>query len=202
MNTYITGALIRSLREKKGMSQATLAANLNVSDKAVSKWETGKSYPDITLLDDIARVLSVSTAELLSGNSVNNTNISSNMLKCRFYVCPVCGNILYSMGEAHISCHGVELIPLEADASEDFLMSHSSTVTEIEGEFFVEVSHDMTKSHYISFLAAVSPDKVQIVKLYPEGNAEARLMRRGVKYLYGYCNKDGFFRINLPARRS
>ena len=106
MNQYVTGAVIRELREKKNLTQAELAEKLCVSDKTISKWETAKGYPDISLLEPIARVFGVSITELISGNAVINANVSSNMLRSKFYVCPVCGNILHSMGEAVIHCHG------------------------------------------------------------------------------------------------
>ena len=54
----------------------------------------------------------------------------------------------------------------------------------------------MTKQHYISFIAALSSDRIQIIKLYPEGNAEARFPIRGVKKILFYCNRDGLFFIN------
>ncbi|MBR4073864.1 MAG: helix-turn-helix transcriptional regulator, partial [Firmicutes bacterium] len=92
MNQYVTGAVIRELREKNHMTQWELAEKLCVSDKTVSKWETAKGYPDITLLDPIAKVFGVSVAELMSGNAVNNVNVSANMMRSKFYVCPVCGN--------------------------------------------------------------------------------------------------------------
>ena len=63
----------------------------------------------------------------------------------------------------------------------------------VEDEFFVSIDHEMTKNHYISFMAAVSPDRLQMVKLYPEGNAEARFKINGVRKLYAYCNRDGLF---------
>ena len=75
MNPYITGAGIRALREKHRLTQAQLAEQLNVSDKTVSKWETGKGYPDITLLEPIAETLKVSVTELISGTAVKNENV-------------------------------------------------------------------------------------------------------------------------------
>ena len=75
MNSYVTGAVIKELREKYHLTQAELAEKLNVSDKTVSKWETAKGYPDISLLDPIAKVFNVSITELLSGNMVNNVNV-------------------------------------------------------------------------------------------------------------------------------
>ena len=113
MNQYVTGAIIRKLREEKGMTQSELAGKLFVSDKTVSKWESGKGYPDISLLESIASVLSVSVTELLCGKAISNVNVSGNILRSKFYVCPVCGNIIHSMGEAVITCHGVLLTPAQ-----------------------------------------------------------------------------------------
>ena len=102
--------------------------------------ETGKGYPDITLLEPIASVFKVSVTELISGNTVSNVDVAANMLRTNFYVCPVCGNIIHSVGEALVSCHGITLNPLEAETSSD---------------------------------------RIQIVKLYPEGNPEARFEQVG-----------------------
>ena len=194
MNQYVTGAVIRQLREEKGMTQAELAEKVYVSDKAVSKWENGKGYPDISLLDDIAGVLGVSVAELLEGRAVTNVNVSGNMLRSKFYVCPVCGNAIHSMGEAAIYCHGVLLTPSEAEKTDE---NHMIFIEGVEDEYFVRIEHDMTKAHYISFMAAVSPDRLQMVKLYPEGNAEARFKTGMVKRIYYYCNRDGLFYVDV-----
>lgn len=194
MDRYITGATIKSLREKCGMTQSQLAECLCVSAKAVSKWETGAGYPDITLLEPLAAALRTSVAELLSGDAVQNANVSANMLRSRFYVCPVCGNSFHAMGEAHISCHGITLPPLGAEKPDDVHMLRASCTGD---ELFVEVDHAMDKLHHIVFLAAVSPDCVQIVRLYPEGSAEAHFMRSGVRDLYLYCNRDGLFSVRL-----
>lgn len=97
MNQYVTGTVIKELREKFHLTQAELAEKLNISDKTVSKWETAKGYPDI------------------------------------------------------------------------------------------------------SFIAGLASDKVQIIKLYPEGNAEARLKINGVKKILFYCNRDGLFFV-VPVK--
>ena len=194
MNQYVTGAVIKELREKKQLTQAELAAQLHVSDKTISKWENGKGYPDISLLEPLAAVFGISVAELLSGRTVSNVNVSSNMLRSKFYVCPVCGNIIHSMGEAVISCHGVMLTPAQPEESDE---QHKIFVEGVEDEYFVRIEHDMTKSHYITFLAALSQDRIQTVKLYPEGNAEARFQVRGVRRLMYYCNRDGLFSIDV-----
>ena len=168
MDQYVTGATIRALRESKGLTQAQLAERLFVSDKTVSKWENGKGYPDISLLESIAEALGVSVAELLSGRVARNANVSANMLRSGFCVCPVCGNVIHMMGGAAITCHGVQLAPAEAEPSDE---QHMIFIEGVEDEYYVRIDHDMTKQHYISFIAALSPDRIQMVKLYPEGNA-------------------------------
>ena len=193
MNQYVTGAVIRELREKSRMTQARLAEKLGVSDKTVSKWETAKGYPDITLLEPIAEAFRISVTELISGNTVYNSNVSANMLRSRFYVCPVCGNAIHSMGEAAIHCHGILLTPLEAEPADE---RHRLLIERVEDEYYVRIDHSMTKDHYISFVAAASSDEMQMVKLYPEGNAEARFKIRGVRRIFFYCNRDGLFSIN------
>ena len=194
MNQYVTGAVIKRLREEKNMTQLQLAERLSVSAKTVSKWETAKGYPDITLLESIANALSVSISELLSGNTVTNSNVSANMLRSHFYVCPVCGNIIHSMGETVIQCHGLQLQPEEAEETDE---NHKIFTEQVEDEYYVQVEHDMSKQHYISFIAAVSVDKMQMVKIYPQGNDEARFKMNGVKKIYFYCNRSGLFSLDL-----
>ena len=70
MNQYITGAMIKRLREERKISQNKLAETIGVSDKAVSRWETGRGYPDITLIEPLAEALGVSVIELFSGDDV------------------------------------------------------------------------------------------------------------------------------------
>lgn len=194
MDQYITGAAIKELREKNRMTQLQLAEKLGVSDKTVSKWETGKGYPDITLLEPIADAFSVSVAELLSGTTVFNSNVSANVMRSKFYVCPVCGNVIHSMGEAVIHCHGVLLQPAIPEETDE---NHKIFLERVEDEYFVRIEHEMSKKHYISFIAAASADRMQMVKLYPEGNAEARFKINGVKKLYFYCNRDGLFSMEI-----
>ena len=190
MNPYVTGNVIKELREQCQLTQAQLAEKLGVSDKTVSKWETAKGYPDISLLEPIAKELGVSITELVTGNAVCNVNISANMMRSKFYICPICGNIIHSMGEAVIQCHGVLLTPCEAEETDE---KHMIFVERVEDEYYIRIDHDMTKQHYISFIAAVSSNIIQMIKLYPEGNAEARVKINGVKKILFYCNRDGLF---------
>ena len=190
MNQYVTGKIIKELREKNGLTQLQLSEKLGVSDKTVSKWENGKGYPDITLLEPIAEAFRVSVTELIAGTAVYNANVSANMLRSKFYVCPVCGNVIHSMGEAAISCHGVLLEPAEAENEDE---KHRAVIESVEDEYYISIDHPMTKDHYISFAAAAGSDGLQLMKLYPEGNAEFRFKRRGIRRLYYYCNRDGLF---------
>ena len=191
MNNYITGKIIKELREKQGLTQLELAEIINVSDKAVSKWETGKGLPDITLIEPLAKALKVSVIELMNGEYITNKNKSSNMLKSKFSVCPVCGNIIHTMGENINSCCGINLPILEAEEGDNI------NCEMVENEIFVSLTHEMSKEHYISFIAYVTNDRCEIVKLYPEQNAEARFLKRGKGIIYAYCNKDGLMKKNI-----
>lgn len=194
MEAYITAATIKKIRESKGITQTQLAEQVGVSCKAVSKWETAKGLPDISLLEPLSLALGVSVSELLSGHTIENKNISSNILFSKFYVCPVCGNIIRTTGAALISCCGITLPPLEAEKTDE---EHSVIIENVEDEHFITVKHEMSKSHFISFIAFVTSDRVQFVKLYPEGNAETRMQLRGRGYLYFYCNKHGLMKIKV-----
>lgn len=194
MNPYVTGNVIKELREKCQLTQAELAERIGVSDKTVSKWETAKGYPDISLLEPIAGALGVSMTELVTGNAVSNVNISANMLRSKFYVCPICGNIIHSMGEAVMQCHGILLSPCQPEETDE---NHMIFIERVEDEYYIRIEHDMTKQHYISFIAALSSDKIQMIKLYPEGNAEVRVKINGVKKILFYCNRDGLFSCTI-----
>jgi DNA-binding XRE family transcriptional regulator/desulfoferrodoxin (superoxide reductase-like protein) len=190
MNHYVTGSTIKALREKHRMTQAELAEQLCVSDKAVSKWETGRGFPDVALLEPLGRALHVSITELLCGQLIVNANRSANMIKSRFYVCPVCGNVLFARGDALISCCGIQLPALEAEEPDE---THRMGIQRVEDEIYVSSDHPMSKDHYLSFAAYMTPDRCEIRALYPEGNAEARFFFRGTGRLYYYCNQHGLF---------
>ena len=194
MNAYVTGTTIRNLRESRNMTQAELGEHISVSSKTISKWETGKGLPDISLLSPLAQALGISLIELMNGAPIQNKNISANLLRSKFYVCPLCGNCLHSTGNALVSCCGITLPPLEAEAPDD---DHSVTIENVEDEHFLTIHHPMTKQHFISFAAFVTCDRIQMVKFYPEGNAETRMQLRGMGTLYYYCNRHGLFKQKI-----
>ena len=194
MNTYVTGNTIKQLREARKLTQAELAEKIGVSSKTVSKWETARGLPDITLLQPLAQALGVCVIELMNGEPITNRNVSANLLRCRLHVCPICGNVIHALGDALVSCCGVTLPALEAEERDD---DHAIAIERVEDEHFITVQHPMTKEHFISFAAFVTCDRMQLVKFYPEGNAETRMQLRGRGYLYWYCNRHGLFRKKL-----
>ncbi len=197
MNQYITGTMIKRLREERKMTQAQLAEKITVSDKTISKWETGRGYPDITLLEPLAAALGVSVIELFSGQDVVNKNKAHNLLKMKFYVCPICGNVVQSIGDTVVSCCGITLPALEA--AEPDANDIACDITRDDDEYYVRIDHGMSKSHYISFIAAVRDDGCEMKKLYPEGAAEARFKICGVRFIYCFCNRDGLYKF--PIRK-
>lgn len=194
MNSYVTGETIKRLREGRRMTQAQLADRLGVTDKAVSKWETARGLPDVTLLEPLAAALGLSLPELLSGEQVVNSNRSTNILRSALYVCPVCGNVLHASGPAVVSCCGVALPPLEAEEPDE---AHRLVRESFDGEYFLSIPHEMRKDHYISFMAYVTTGRFDLVKLYPEGQPKAQFYPWGGGYLYWYCNRHGLFREKL-----
>lgn len=184
------GALIVSLRKEKNMTQRDVAEKMNISDKTISKWERGIGCPDVTLLGDLSKILGVNIEKILSGNLEEKDADGGNMKRIKFYVCKNCSNVITSTSEAEISCCGRKLAPLVAKPEDEF---HKINVTDIESDYYIEMKHAMSKTHYISFVAFVSFDKVIISKLYPEQNAELRIPKLQRGKLYIYCSEHGLW---------
>jgi len=194
MEGYVSGGMLRQLREERKLTQRQLAEELGVSDKTISKWETERGLPDISLLEPLARALGVSLVELMAGRRTVNRNRSGNPLRGRFYLCPVCGNVIWSMGEGAFSCCGVALPPLEEEEADT---SRSIRVEKMDDEWYVTLAHPMDKEHYLTFAALVTDTGVTLHKLYPEQAAEVRFPRRGGGRLYFCCNRHGLFGTKL-----
>ena len=194
MDNQKMGVLIRDLRKGKGYTQRQLAECLNVSPKTISKWETGAGCPDISLITELAKVLDTTGEQLLQGTAQKRMHNGGNMKRIRFYQCEICGNVVTGTGEASVSCCGRNLLPLEARPVDD---AHGITMEALDEDYFITFAHDMTKEHFIRFAAWVSYDRVMLVRMYPEQNAELHmyLPRRGDFYLC--CSKDGLFRMKL-----
>lgn len=184
------GDLLLNLRKEKHMTQKQVADQMNISDKTISKWERGLGCPDVSLLQELSTIFGVKIEAILSGD-MNNQYTGGNMKKIKFYVCPTCGNILTSVARADISCCGRTLTPLKSKVGEH---EHRIEVDMLDGQYYVHLDHEMTKEHYISFIAYVSYDSVHIVRLYPQQEAYTWLpyMKKGD--IYAYCVKDGLWK--------
>ena len=192
MDNEKIGILIQKLRREKGFTQKEIADMLGVSDKAVSKWERGNGCPDISLWATLSEVLGADIKKLLMGELYPNKPDIGKMEKTKFYVCPSCGNILLSSGPASVSCCGRRLPSLSVQRMAE--TSHELMVSEMDGELYVFLSHEMEKSHYIQFIAYVTGDRVTLCRLYPEQEAAARFPRNmGGGRFYLYCSTDGLF---------
>jgi len=190
MDCSKVGKLIFGLRKEKGMTQKQLADAMNISDKTISKWERGLGCPDVSLLRELSEVLNADIEKILLGDLEPNNADGGNMKKIKFYTCPNCGNTLTSTGESDVSCCGRKLVPLIPKPAEG---THKLTVEEIEEDFYITFAHEMSKTHYINFVACVAYDRVLFVKLYPEQGSEVRFpkMYRGKIYLC--CNQHGLW---------
>ncbi len=189
--SYVTGITIKRLREKNSFTQKELADRICVSDKTISKWETGKGFPDAGILEELAQNLNVSLTELFTGDLRVNENLSGNMKKAKFYVCPVCGNVIAATGEGSYSCCGIHLPDLEPEIMDE---EHQIVVEDIDNEYSISMHHSMEKKHYISFIAYVTSGTVEMVKLYPEQDISVRFRKKGHGILYAYCNKHGLYK--------
>lgn len=190
MDCKKVGSLIFQLRKEKGMTQKQLADRMNISDKTISKWERGQGCPDISLLPELAEILDINISDILSGEIISNDLIIGNIYKMKFYMCSRCHNLMTAMGDAQIFCCGKRVQPLIPESAN---AEHNLSIEIIEDELFITTKHDMTKDHYISFVAYVRGDRVYIVKQYPEWNMEFRFQKQGYGRLYFYCVKHGLF---------
>ena len=190
MDNAKIGRLIYSLRKENNMTQLQLARLLNVSDKAVSKWERGLGRPDLSLLPQLSKVFNVDIEKLLSGQLDTNKTLAGNMRKTQFYVCPVCGNIITAMADVNITCCGKKLtaLPLQKADETQYL-----DIEKIENEYFVSSYHPMERQHYISFVALLSADGVILRKLYPQWDLQCRLPFVRRARLVWYCTQHGLF---------
>ena len=194
MDLNKNGKLLCSLRKANGLTQKQVADKLGILPKTVSKWETGRGFPDVSTVSALADILGVSERTVLSGSLTPNLEEAGNIKRTKFYVCSSCGSIMQGIGAGEVICCGKQLKPLKTTPCDS---KHSVTVSEIEGDYYIEFDHDMTKEHYISFVSYVRFDRVLTVKLYPEQEAAARFPKMYGGTLYYYCNKHGLFEYRL-----
>lgn len=190
MNNTQIGNLIYTLRKEKHLTQLQLAERMNISDKTVSKWERGLGCPDISLLPELSKILEINIEELLSGKLDINDFTGGNMKNTKFYICPQCGNIITSSEDAAISCCGKKLSESEPVKATDM---EKLNVEIIENDYFISSNHEMTKEHYISFIALLTGDSLILKKQYPEWNLQSRIPTLTHGKLIWYCTKHGLF---------
>ena len=194
MDLMKTGKLIAQLRKEKGLTQKDVAEKLGISPKAVSKWETGHGFPDITLISELSQIFGVDISKLLEGEMPKTKTETGNVKRTKFYVCEKCGNILTSVGNAEILCCGRKLLPLSPKNPDN---AHKLSIDKIEDDFYITFPHPMTKGHYISFVSYVRFDRVLTVKLYPEQDGELRFPQMRGGKMYYYCNTHGLFELKI-----
>jgi len=194
MDLSKTGKLISQLRCEKGFTQKVVAEKLGICPKTVSKWETGRGFPDVSLISRLSEVFKVEISKLIEGEMPQTKKDAQNVKKTKFYVCKNCGNILTSIGNAEIVCCGRKLVPLEAKPSDD---AHKLSIQKIEDDYYITFPHPMTKEHYIAFVSYVRFDRVLTVKLYPEQGGELRFPQMRGGKMYYYCSTHGLFEVKI-----
>ena len=188
MDQEKVGGIIKTLRKDKGMTQLELALCLNVTDRAVSKWERGLGCPDISLLTKLSEIFSVDIGSIIDGDMDENEKRSGNMKKTKFYVCPICGNIITASENTNVSCCGRKLEGLEEKKNLDEEMK----LERLDGtELYISSSHPMTKDDYISFFSYVTSDSLLLKKLYPEWGVDIRFPWLGHGKIMWYSKKEG-----------
>ena len=190
MDARKVGALISKLRKEKGLTQKQLADNMNLSDRTISKWERGYGCPDVSLLADLSTQFGVHIETILEGELPTNDFLGGNMKKSTYFVCPSCHNIVMATGDVTIACCGRKLEALEAKKATD---AEKLTIEEIDNERYISSDHEMTKAHYISFVAFATGDQVHIIKQYPEWNFQTRLPIRKHGVLLWYDTQFGLY---------
>lgn len=182
------GAIIRTLRQERSMTQKQLAGQMNISDKTVSKWERGAGLPDISLIPELSRLLGVDMENLLAGDLSPNELVGGNMKNTKYFVCPSCGSLTFCTGKAEISCCGKKLSALTLKKAEE---EEKLSVEEMEDDWYIASDHPMEKDCYISFLAFAAGDRIQVIKQYPEWNLSVRIPKRGHGMLIWYSTRQG-----------
>ncbi|MDD6175493.1 MAG: helix-turn-helix domain-containing protein [Firmicutes bacterium] len=190
MNCEKTGELIHALRREKGLTQKQLADAMHLSDRTISKWESGLGCPDVSLLPELSARLGVNLEKMLLGDLNANTTNGGNMKQIKFYVCPNCGNVMTSGPGSDICCCGRKLTPLEPKPADP---DHLLQVQTVEDDFYLTFPHEMSKQHYLRFIAYVSFDRMLLVRLYPEQGGEVRFPRMYGGRLFCCCSRDGLW---------
>ena len=116
------------------------------------------------------------------------------MKKMKFHICPDCENLVTSLADAAVTCCGRKLEPITpVKATEE----ESLSVQIIEHDFFVSSEHEMTKEHYITFVALMTADTILLKKQYPQWDLQVRIPIISHGKLIWHCSKHGLFWQNV-----
>ena len=196
MDLSKTGKLISTIRRECGFTQKEVAEKLGVCPKTVSKWETGRGFPDVSIVGKLSSILGVDISGLISGEMPQTKKKAGNVKKTRFYVCPKCSNMLTDLENAEINCCGRKLVPLDVKKCDE---EHKINVDFVEDDFYITFSHPMTKEHYISFVSYVRFDRILTLRLYPEQGGEVRFPRMRGGKMYYCCNTHGLYELEIQS---
>ena len=189
MDQEKVGRIIRTFRKDKGMTQLELSELLGVTDRAVSKWERGLGCPDVSFLPKLSEIFSIDIRSILEGEMEENAMRSGNMKKTKFYVCPICGNVILAEGNANVVCCGIRLEEKEEKKSSD--SQELKTERTDSTELYVSSDHCMTKEDYISFICYATSDSILLRKLYPEWGISFNFPCLGHGKILWYSEKEG-----------
>lgn len=180
MNAQKTGSLILEARTKLNMTQRELAEKINVSEKAVSKWENGRGCPDITILPSLSQALQIDIESILRGDLSKNKSKGGNMQRLKIYRCPECGNIITSTNQIELSCCGHTLKELISENEPD--SSIIKSIEESDNQFFVTFKSPMTKTDYIAGVVTSTYDRTTVIPMFAEQEPSVTLPQiSGVK---------------------
>lgn len=192
MNASKTGKLIYAMRKQKNLTQKELAELVNVSDKAVCKWENGRGCPDITLLPALSHSLDVSIESLLRGELESSHFYGGNMNKLKIYRCKNCNNIISSTKQINAECCGLKLpeiqkVDLETVENKNCFVP---IISEVDDELFVKFNHPMTKENYIATVIIVYYNRLTEITMYPEQEASFTISQLAGSKIYVVTNNN------------
>ncbi len=190
MDCAKVGQVILQLRKEKGLTQQQVADILRISNKTVSKWECGLGCPDVSLWQELSELLGADILKILEGELKQNKLNIGKIDQVQFYVCPICRNILISTGKADITCCSRVLQPQVAQRLPDEM---EISIERMDADFYITFQHEMTKEHFIAFVAFAKNDQVVLNRLYPEQTAATRMPHMGHGNLYLYCVSHGLY---------
>lgn len=196
MDALKTGTIIRARRKELGYTQKALAELLFLEPKTISKWETGKGFPDISHISKLSEILGLEATKIIEGEIKKKTKDSGNLKRMSFYLCPECNNLLWSTSSATIFCCAEKLAPLSI--SEGKL---EADISIIDGSYYLSIKHEMTKENYILFVALQKDDTLTMKRLYPEGEASVTLPRTIRGNLYIGNSKGELFSFKIHDKK-